>query len=115
MPEAEEEKRREPRLRMSIEATFDDALKAEAVRCTISDLSGTGLGATADEYFPVGTVYAFTMKREPALTLRGQVCWVRSEEGGHYRFGVRFVDLTSEDVLRLTEFLRTKHKATTND
>jgi hypothetical protein len=55
------------------------------------------------------------MKREPALTLRGQVCWVRSEEGGHYRFGVRFVDLTSEDVLRLTEFLRTKRKATTND
>ncbi len=98
---------------MSIEATFDDALKAEAVRCTISDLSSEGLGATAHDYFPVGTVYAFTMKREPALTLRGQVRWVRSEAGS-YRFGVSFVDLTSEDVLRLTEFLRTKRKPPTN-
>jgi len=114
MPEAEEEKRREPRLRMSIEATFDDALKAEAcvARSRTFRVRAWGDGGRV---LPVGTVYAFTMKREPALTLRGQVCWVRSEEGGHYRFGVRFVDLTSEDVLRLTEFLRTKRKATTND
>ena len=110
MPDSPAEKRAQARLRISIDATFDDALRAESVRCTVADLSSEGLGANTEEFFPVGTVYAFNMKREPALSLRGEVRWIRSQAREGYRFGVRFVDLTSADVVALTEFLRSKRK-----
>ncbi|HTU70926.1 MAG TPA: PilZ domain-containing protein [Candidatus Baltobacteraceae bacterium] len=103
--ESESDKRFALRLRKYIDVVVEDPLSSMLFRGAVADISPTGMRVIADQYLPVGTKYTFTMKRNPFLTLRGQVRWIRAFQGDTYQVGVLIVDATEEERKRLTNFL----------
>jgi PleD family two-component response regulator len=67
-----------------------------------------------DQYLPVGTKYTLTMKRDPFMTLRGQVRWIRPFQDDTYQVGVLIVDSSEEEAKRLTNFLEREHQRLTS-
>ena len=74
-------------------------------RGVVADISPTGMRIIADQYLAVGTKYTFTMKRNPFLTLRGQVRWIRAFQAENYQVGILIIDATEEERKRLINFL----------
>lgn len=93
------------RVRKYIDVVVDDALSGRLIRGAIADLSQSGLRVIADQYLPVGTKYAFTMKRNPFLRLRGQVRWIRSFTTDTYQLGVAIIEASEDDSNILAKFL----------
>ncbi len=98
------------RLRKYIDIVVEDPLASLLFRGAVADISPTGMRIIVDQYLPVGTKYKFTMKRNPFLTLRGQVRWIRAFEGDTYQVGVLIIDASEEDNKRLTNFLDLEHQ-----
>ena len=93
------------RLRKYIDVVVEDQLSFTLLRAAIADISATGMRVIADQYLAKGTKYQFTMKRNPFLTLRGEVRWIRNFEKETYQVGVLFVDVSDDDRKRLENFL----------
>ena len=93
------------RLRKYIDVVVEDQLSFTLLRAAIADISPTGMRLIADQYLPKGTKYLFTMKRNPFLSMRGEVRWIRNFEKDTYQVGVLFIDVPEEDRKRLTSFL----------
>jgi c-di-GMP-binding flagellar brake protein YcgR len=102
-----EEKRADSgvRLRKFIDVVVEDKLSFTLFRGAIADLSPTGMRLISDQYLPKGTKYTFTMKRQPMLTLRGEVRWVRAFERDTFQCGILFVDVGEDERKRLQSFL----------
>ena len=93
------------RLRKYIDVVVEDQLSFTLLRAAIADISPTGMRLIADQYLPKGTKYLFTMKRNPFLSMRGEVRWIRNFEKDTYQVGVLFIDVPEEDRKRLISFL----------
>jgi hypothetical protein len=102
------------RLRKFIDIVVEDPLSAMLFRGAIADLSPTGMRVVIDQYLPKGTKYTFTMKRNPGLTFRGEIRWIRSLEGETFQAGVLFVGVNEEDRKRLIDFLTIERQRLTN-
>jgi hypothetical protein len=100
-----QDKRYGLRLRKFIDIVVEDPISAMLFRGAIADLSPTGMRVVIDQYLPKGTKYTFTMKRNPGLTFRGEVRWIRSVEGEMFQAGIQFVGVNEEDRKRLINFL----------
>ncbi len=113
-PEGEAEngsdKRFALRLRKYIDVVVEDPLSSMLFRGAIADISPTGMRVIADQYLPVGTKYKFTMKRNPFLSLRGEVRWIRAFQGETYQVGVLIVNATEDERKRLVNFLELEHR-----
>ncbi|MHB8141997.1 MAG: PilZ domain-containing protein [Vulcanimicrobiaceae bacterium] len=109
------DKRYSVRLHKYIDIIVEDALSAMLFRGAIADISPTGMRAMVDQYLPVGTKYTFTMKRNPMLTLRGQIRWIRSFSGDTFQIGVQFLDLTSEQRKRIETFIEIERRRLTTN
>lgn len=112
-PVHEEQRTQGVRLRKFIDVVVEDRLSSMLLRGAIADISETGMRVIADQYLPKGTKYAFTMKRNPFLSLRGEVRWIKAFENDTYQVGVLFVDVSEEDRKRLASFLEIERKRTT--
>jgi c-di-GMP-binding flagellar brake protein YcgR len=93
------------RLRKLINVIVEEKLSFTLFRCTVADISATGMRVISEQYLPKGTHYTFTMKRAPFLTTRGEVRWVRALERDTFQVGIQFVDMPDEDKRRLQSFL----------
>jgi len=93
------------RLRRFIEVVIEDKASFTLFRAAVADLSETGMRVLSEQYLPKGSVYLFTMKRNPFLTARGEVRWIRAYEGDTFHCGIRFLDLAGDDRRRLQSFL----------
>jgi hypothetical protein len=93
------------RLRKFIDVIVEDRLSYTLFRCAIADISESGMRIVCDQYLAKGTKYTFTMKKPPALVLRGEVRWVRRSEPDTFHCGILFIDVGAEDQRRLTSFL----------
>jgi hypothetical protein len=98
------------RLRKYIDVVVEDPLSSMLFRGAIADISPTGMRVIADQYLPVGTKYKFTMKRNPFLSLRGEVRWIRSFQGDTYQVGVLIVNASDDERKRLENFLELEHR-----
>jgi hypothetical protein len=103
--DANSDKRYALRLRKYIDVVVEDPLSSMLFRGVVADISPTGMRIIADQYLAVGTKYTFTMKRNPFLTLRGQVRWIRAFQAENYQVGILIIDATEEELKRLTNFL----------
>ncbi|MBV8530742.1 MAG: PilZ domain-containing protein [Candidatus Eremiobacteraeota bacterium] len=110
---AEDEHRYSVRLRKYIDVVIEDPLSSMLVRGGIADLSPNGMRVIADQYLPAGAKYAFTMKRDPFLRVRGEVRWIRTFTADTYQAGVLIVDATEEDCKRLCDFLDAERRRLT--
>ena len=93
------------RLRRFIEVVVEDKASFTLFRAAVADLSTTGMRVVCDQYLPKGSIYAFTMKRNPFITVRGEVRWIRAYEGDTFHCGIRFIDLAEDAQRRLQSFL----------
>ena len=104
------EERGERRFRLHVNVT----LRAEGHEFSAfsGDISDSGLFVATPEILPEGTEVDLKFKlprEEEAIELRGEVRWTR-EKGDYDRevvpgFGVKFLDLVSEDRFRLLRYL----------
>jgi hypothetical protein len=99
------EKRIGLRLRKYIDIVIEDQPSSMLLRAAIADISETGMRVIADQYLPKGTVYTFTMKSPPNLSLRGEVRWIRDFERETYQVGILLIDVAQEDRKRLENYL----------
>lgn len=106
----DENKRFALRLRKYIDVVVEDPLSSMLFRGAIADISPTGMRVIADQYLPVGTRYKFTMKRNPFLSLRGEVRWIRAFQGDTYQVGILIVNASEDDQKRLSNFLELEHR-----
>jgi c-di-GMP-binding flagellar brake protein YcgR len=107
---ADEKKESKPgtpavRLRRFIDVVIEDKLSFALFRAVAVDFSSTGMRIITDQYLAKNTKYTFTMKQQPALTLRGEVRWIRPAERDTFQCGVLFVDVSAEDRRRLESFI----------
>jgi hypothetical protein len=110
-----QDKRYNLRLRKFIDIVVEDPLfSAMLFRGAIADLSPTGMRVVIDQYLPKGTEYTFTMKRNPGLTFRGEIRWIKIGDGDMYHAGIQFVDVQEEDRKRLIDFLEIERQRLTN-
>jgi len=93
------------RLRKFIEVVVEDPLSFTLFRAAVADLSASGMRVISDQYLPKGTVYTFSLKRAPFLTIKGEVRWIRAFERDTFQVGVLFVDVTEDNRRRLESFL----------
>ena len=102
-----DEKRAEDsvRLRKFIDVIIEDQLSFTLFRGAIADISISGMRVISDQYLPKGTVYTFSLKRAPFLTVKGEVRWIRAFERDTFQVGVLFVDMNEDDRRRLESFL----------
>jgi hypothetical protein len=109
-----QDKRYNLRLRKFIDIVVEDPLSAMLFRGAIADLSPTGMRVVIDQYLPKGTKYTFTMKRNPGLTFRGEIRWIKNVDGDMFHAGIQFVDVIEEDRKRLINFLEIERQRLTN-
>ena len=102
---AEEKREAAVRLRKFIDVVVEDKMSFTLFRGAIADISVSGMRVISDQYLPKGTRYTFTMKRQPMMTVRGEVRWIRAFERDTFACGVLFVDMTDEERRRLQSFL----------
>src|SRR6185437_4211800 len=76
------------RLRRFIDVVVEDKLSFALSRAVAVDFSSTGMRIITDQYMAKNTKYTFTMKQQPALTLRGEVRWIRPAERDTFQCGV---------------------------
>src|SRR6202011_4760341 len=93
------------RLRKFIDVVVEDKLSFTLFRGAIADISATGMRVISEQYLPKGTRYTFTMKRAPALVVRGEVRWIRALERDTFHVGVLFIDMNDADRRKLESFL----------
>ncbi len=93
------------RLRRFIEVVIEDKASSMLFRAAVADLSPSGMRVVSEQYLPKGSVYTFTMKRTPFLSVRGTVRWIRAFEGDTFHCGIQFVELADDDRRRLQSFL----------
>jgi hypothetical protein len=107
---AHEDKRFSLRLRKYIDVVVEDPLSSMLFRGAVADISPTGMRVIADQYLPVGTKYTFTMKRNPFLTLRGEVRWIKAFQRDTYQVGILIVEANEDVKKRLTNFLELERR-----
>jgi len=95
------------RVNTDIDVLVEDPLTRTSWPAAIRDLSLNGMRIEIDQYLPKGTRYGFTMKREPFLSVRAEVRWVRNYENDRYNVGLLFVDVPDDELARLEAYLET--------
>lgn len=103
------------RLRKYIDIVVEDPLASMLFRGAIADLSPTGMRIIVDQYLAKGSKYTFTMKRNPFLTMRGEIRWIRAFEAETFQVGVLFVDVSEEHRKRLTNFIEIERARLTSN
>jgi hypothetical protein len=111
---ADQEKRKPAgalRLRKYIPVSVEEKLTFTLFRASVADISATGARVITSEYLSKGTRWVVTMKDTPHLTLKAEVRWVKMDQNPRpganpqFQVGLQFLDMSAEEIKRITTYL----------